>query len=164
MFAAMPTKGLVASKNKQEDKCTAGTNGASVSQLEGSSVDLPHHKEISKLASELTDNKELPAGIKIPSTLPQTMRERAPNLHQDDFDAFFNVQENRQSLDNGQLSSTHLVSLYMLSFRNILEYDLDSMQDLRDRYIRYFANILADILEMCYPQSLPARYVSAMHC
>lgn len=130
----------------------------------GSSVDPPTQEEITRLADEVADeSRELPAASVVPNALPQDLRGRAPRLHQEDFDAFFNVEGNRQTLESGQLSSAQLVSLYMRSFRNMLEYDLDGIQEMRDRFIGYLANVLADVMELCYPihnTTIPAGYVS----
>ena len=155
----MPTKGVVVSKQ---------SNSSNSGGPEGSCVDPPQqqqqHREISRLVSELADNRELPSGVRVPTTLTPAMRNNASHLHQEDFDAFFNVDENKTNLENGELTSAQLVSLYMQSFNNLIEYDLDGIKELRDRFVGYFANVLADILEMCYPDSSPVQYVSCQVC
>ncbi len=92
--------------------------------------------------------EELPAVKCVPLTLSSDMCQRAPQLHQEDMDAFYNVQESMKQVETGEISQIQLVVLYMRSFRNTLEYDLGSVMEM---FKRYFGNILADLLEFCYP-------------
>ena len=135
------------SKNssKQDEK-----NASPGIRSEGTSVDAPRHHEISRLAEEVA--KEFPDGQFVPNSLPQEMRENAWGLNQENFDTFYNVQERMQHVEKGELSHIQLVALYLRSFHNLLEYDLQGVEELKDRFVRHFGNILADILELCYPQ------------
>ncbi len=144
----MPTKGLVVSK--QTDNSSEGT-----------SVDCPpsNHQEIARLVSTMIEEQQgLPEGNIVPVSLPRLMCEQATRLHQEDFDSFFDVKEKQEQLEASKVSSAQLVALYLRSFHNILEYDLDSVEQLKERYIGFFGNILADLLELCYPQLMTTNY------
>ena len=132
--------------------------------MEGSSVDSTHH-EIARLV--ISDEQRLPPeGEVVPVTLPKEMREQGPRLAQEDFDNFFDVEDKREQLAESKVTPTQLVAMHLRSFYNVLEYDLDAVQELRDRYVRIFGNVLADILEICYPRttnyvvSVPAKETS----
>lgn len=143
------------------DKSNSPQGPSPSPQEEGTSVDPPLYEEICSLVGEVQEVPE--AETFVPKSLPLSMCERAPTLHQEDFDSFFKVQENAKHLESGEVSSVQLVALYLRSFKNVLEYDLNGLDDLSDRYIKYFGNILADILEICYPHLPTDNHVVSLH-
>jgi len=146
-FAGLPTKGLILSKASNGEQNSMASHLPSEHHGEGTSVDPPlNHQEIARLLNE----QELPLKL-VPDSLPQAMRENATNLQQEDFDALYDVPHNKEILESGAVSPVQLVIMYMHSFRNIMEYDLVGVEEMKDRFIRYFGNILADTLEVCYP-------------
>ena len=152
----MPTKGLVVSKQSQQNKEVEEDH-----DLEGSSVDGPpsnNHQEIASLVNRMIEEQDLPENDAVPLSLPRSLRDQAPRLHQEDFEAFYRVKEKQEHLEASKIPPVQILALYMRSFFNVLEYDLDTVQHLRDRYIGFFGNILADILELCYPQLLTTNY------
>ena len=152
ILAAMPTKGLVVSKQRE--------NSTNKEEDVGSSVDSPpsNHQEIARLVGTMVEENGLPECDIIPASLPRSMSEQSPRLNQDDFDTFFDVKEKQEQLKASDVTPAQLVALYLRSFSNMLEYDLDSVEQLKERYIVFFGNVLADVLEIFYPHIATSNY------
>lgn len=149
----MPTKGLVVSKQKKNSPGRDNMDGTSVDSTPSST-----HQEIARLVDTVVQDNGLPERDIVPVSLPRSMSEQSLRLNQEDFDSFFDVKGNKQQLESGDVAPAKLVAMYLRSFANMLEYDLDSVEQMQERYIGFFGNILADIMEICYPHMETANY------
>lgn len=118
-----------------------------------SSVDPPsaEHEKISQVIQEVHDCIPSRDDIPVPHELSPNMREHPFQLRKEDFGEFFHVEEAVMIFEKRELPRAELVMMYLRAFHNILEYDLGRVMELQKRMIRQLGTILADVLELCYP-------------
>ena len=95
------------------------------------STDVPGH-----LDEGLMD--KLPAEDLIPSSLSHDMQEQAPRSHQDVCDKLYEE----------RISHVQLAMLYFRSFKNILKYDIGTVEEMKDRLIAFFSDLFQDALPL----------------
>lgn len=141
----MPTKGLVVSKQKQEFK--EGDN------MEGSSVDSPH-QEIARLVSTMVEgDRSLPAeGEIIPASLCPSVAPHFPDRTRGHCGTISDTVP-QAGLGTPCSPPIAFASLpHCRTRRSPLAEALGPVRSLPGAYIGFFGNVLADILEICYPQ------------
>ena len=113
-----------------------------------SSVDATQD-ELVRAVDEV-DVDRVPNGV-VPSSLPQALRSDPTRVEQGDISRLYNVQGGVQRVQDGDLTQAQLIALHLRSYRNILEYELSDVQQLRRRFLRYFASVFIELVDLCYP-------------
>ena len=138
-------------------------NGVPNISYEGSSVDPPaaNHAEISRILQEVHESIPSPQNVAVPSELPASMQQQLFQQNLQDFEEAFPLDQVEKMMEKKEVPPMEMMMIYMRCFRNCLECDphsiLQAVHDevakytLRGRIMRYFSIILADILEICYP-------------
>ena len=130
-----------------------------------SSVDPPSaNKELFSLIYQVHESVPSRSNIPIPNKLPQNMREHPFLVRREDFDALYHIQDAVPSVEREELSRAELVMMYLRSFRNILENDLSSVEELWVRIIGHMGVVLADVLQLCYPTFGGTQLVCDIYC
>lgn len=138
-IANVMAKGLVVSKEE---------GGVERKEVMESSVDATQD-ELVRAVDEV-DVDRIPNGV-VPSSLPQALRSDPTRVEQGDISRLYNVQGGVQRVQDGDLTQAQLIALHLRSYRNILEYELSDVQQLRRRFLRYFASVFIELVDLCYP-------------
>ena len=143
------TKGLgtdKSDKSKENDK--ASGRGACME----SSVDVD--KQLLKTALEVEASVDasgcVPNGL-IPAGLTPPMRDDLTALERGDISRLYNVQSTVGCVRDGSLTKTEFVSLHLRSFSNIFQYELSDVELLKRRFLRFFAGVFMELVDLCYP-------------
>lgn len=141
-LANLMAKGLVVSKEE---------GGRERKEVMESSVDVTSkQKEELVRAVESVEVGRVPNGI-VPSTLPHELRSDPTRIEQDDISKLYDVPGGVRCVRDGNLTQAELIALHLRSYRNILEYELSDVQQLQRRFLRYFASIFVELVDLCYP-------------
>jgi len=96
----------------------------------------------------------------IPSTLTQMLRSEPTRVEQDDISRLNEVHGSMQCVRDGRLTHTESITLCLRSYRNILEYELSDLQQLK-RFLRYIASIFVELEDLlCYPDRENSKMAS----
>lgn len=132
-------KGLVVTKEE---------GGTEKKEVMESSVDAAQDDLIR--AVEAVDVDRVPNGV-VPSSLPQALRSDPTRVEQGDISRLYDVPGGVQRVQEGDLTPTQLIAMHLRSYRNILEYELSDVQQLRRRFLRYFTSVFVELVDLCYP-------------
>ena len=132
-------KGLVVSKEE---------GGTEKKEVMESSVDGAQDELIR--AVETVDVDRVPNGV-VPSSLPQALRSDPTRVEQGDISRLYDVSGGVQRVQEGDLTQAQLIAMHLRSYKNILEYELSDVQQLRRRFLRYFTSVFVELVDLCYP-------------
>ena len=104
----------------------------------------------SSMDATQVDVDRVPYGV-VPSSLPQSLRSDPTHVEQGDISRLYDVPGSVQRVQDRDLTQAQLIALHLRSYRNILEYELSDMQQLRRRFLRYFASVFIELVDLCYP-------------
>ena len=145
-------KGLVVSKE----------GGRERKEVMESSVDVTSKQQdelVRAVEQVQVDRGCVPNGI-VPSTLPHALRSDPTRVEQDDISKLYDVPGGVRCVRDGSLTQAELIALHLRSYQNILEYELSDVQQLRRRFLRYFASIFVELVDLCYPDRGNSTIVS----
>lgn len=144
-IANVMAKGLVVSK---EEGGMERKEVVERKEVMESSVDATQD-ELVRAVDEV-DVDRVPNGV-VPSSLPQALRSDPTRVEQGDISRLYDVPGGVQRVQDGDLTQAQLIALHLKSYRNILEYELSDVQQLRRRFLRYFASVFIELVDLCYP-------------
>ena len=144
-IANVMAKGLVVSK---EEGGMERKEVVERKEVMESSVDATQD-ELVRAVDEV-DVDRVPNGV-VPSSLPQSLRSDPTRVEQGDISRLYDVSGGVQRVQDGDLTQAQLIALHLKSYRNILEYELSDVQQLRRRFLRYFASVFIELVDLCYP-------------
>lgn len=147
-------KGLGMDKLSKSDKSKENTGKASGrGACVESSVD-PADNQLLRAALDVEASVDasgcVPNGL-VPAGLSPTMRGDLTTLEQGDISRLYDVSSTVAHVSDGSLASTELVTLHLRSFRNIYQYELSDVELLKRRFLRFFARVFMELVDLCYP-------------
>ena len=140
-------------KSKENVKASGGIE---------SSVDVEQLlKTAQEVESSLDASGRVPNGFIVPPGLTPAMRADITTLKQGDVSHLYNVQSTGECVRDGSLTSTEYVTLHLRSFRNICQVELSDVDQLKRRFLRFFARVFMEVVDLCYPDRGDSSLVSA---
>ena len=100
--------------------------------------------------------------LAVPTTLPTKLRADPATVEQGDIAKLYDLPSAMQYVHDGELTEAEVVALHLKSFRNIILYELSDADQLKRRFIRFFAGLLMDLVELCYPNKGDSKLVRTL--
>ena len=145
--------GLVASREEGRVERKESSMGA---------TDKQQNKLVQAVERVHVHRGHIPKGI-VPSKLAQMLRSEPTRVEQDDISRLHDVHGSMQCVRDGRLTHTESIALYLRSYRNILEYELSDLQQLKRRFLRYVASIFVELEDLlCYPDRDNSKMASSL--
>lgn len=139
---------------------------ASASPVESSVDPLDERQQevLQALGGVEVPEGRVPNGLIIPTSLPPNLRSNPAVVEQSDISQLYDLQSTVQCVRDGNLERAEVIALYMRGVKNMVLYELSDVQQLRRRFLRFFANIFMDLVELCYPDRGDSSLVRVCTC
>ena len=92
--------------------------------------------------------RPLPQGL-IPDHLPDVMKSNIHDVNSQQISDMYNIENSLTLVSDGTYSRLDVIHMYLCSFKNILEYELNDHQVLHERFLRYFNRVFTELIDRC---------------
>lgn len=165
--AVLP-KGAGGSK-PSENPVTSKANGQSSRAMgRESSVDA-RDSDISRIIEDTAiEEARVPNGL-APTSLPSELREDPMSVEESAVRRLYDPASAVRLVDEGTLTHLEVLVLYLRAFDNILTFEVSDTEQLRNRFMGFFATAFMELVELCHPNRGNTSLVSlhalrSWHC
>ena len=89
---------------------------------------------------------DVPGSI-APDRLPDALRANIFEVNYESLSELYDIDESEEYMRTRAISTADLISIYLRSFKNILEYDLSDASVIYERFLRYFSRVFYELVE-----------------
>ena len=128
--------------------------GGFLSTLTGASNSTTNTTIITGLANHKPADLGSDVDAIVPNNLPEEVRSNATDVHGETIAGLYNTEAAVAMTTTRAVARLDMVTIYLRSFRNIMEHDLSDLTHLHKRFQYYFNDILSELLRRLYAEEL----------